>query len=987
MERLFLVILLASTLLSTNAAEPEVLLEVGPSETVARASEGDLAVLGDGRWILGYSEFPAKQKGRYAAHHDHAKARIVTRTSSDSGRTWSEPVVAVEPEDGDLNVMSVSFLRLRDGRLALFHIRKRAESDGRPVMRVSADEGKTWSAPRYCVDEAHRDYYVLNNARAVRLSTGRIVLPLCRHSVDAGDPQGFESEGRLCVAASDDDGQSWRMICEPFKVFDRLKARVTVQEPGIVELRDGRLLLYARTNRRAQWGLWSSDGGATWSKAEPLPLVSPNLAPATITRLTDGNLVAVWNDYSKKPSDPDRIAFAEQREPFSIAWSKDDGRTWSPSRTIEADPPEARPNLYCCYFAVREIGDSLYVFHCHHNGLKLSHLTKIPLAWVYASGEQERTDSGASPALALPELSLSCPEKGVWTFRTRRVGEGTSVGEYEVEMTASVPSAPPKFSLSFAMPQCDIGHLWSSGGFRAPVPPNWSSTSRTASSLSAGIPVYAFTDGADGNRLTVSVSEARRRVGVSFGNREEDCAAVGTLDFFSEPEAPLTNYMVRLRFDARPVFWSDAVRDGAAWVEKRQDAAPAVVPAAAREPVYSSWYGFHQQLTDRALERECARAAALGLKTVIVDDGWQTDDTSRGYPYCGDWRPAAAKFPDMRAHVARVHALGMKYLLWYGVPLVGVKSEAYGRFRGKFLYENAGMKAAALDPRFPEVRAHLSDVFARALRDWDLDGFKFDFIDAFRFDGPDPAVAEDYAGRDVKSLPEATDRLMTEVTRRLGAIKPGLLIEFRQSYVGPVVRKFGNIIRAGDCPGDFVLNRRRIADLRLTSGATAVHADMLEWHPSDTPEKAARYVLAALFSTIQYSMILGKLPPEHERMMRHYLAFTSAHRATLQEGAFRPHGLAEGYPWIEAEGPDERIAAVYAADTCVCVPADGRTAYVVNATSTGRVLVDLATAPKSVRAYDVFGTPVAVPVARAGVQSLSCPESGYVAFEFQGKRQ
>ena len=375
-------------------------------------------------------------------------------------------------------------------------------------------------------------------------------------------------------------------------------------------------------------------------------------------------------------------------------------------------------------------------------------------------------------------------------------------------------------------------------------------------------------------------------------------------------------------------------------------------------------------------------AAALGMKTVIVDDGWQTDDTSRGYPYCGDWRPAAAKFPDMRAHVARVHALGMKYLLWYGVPLVGVKSEAYGRFRGKFLYENAGMRAAALDPRFPEVRAHLSDVFARALRDWDLDGFKFDFIDAFRFDGPDPAVAEDYAGRDVKSLPEATDRLMTEVTRRLGTIKPGLLIEFRQSYVGPVVRKFGNIIRAGDCPGDFVLNRRRIADLRLTSGATAVHADMLEWHPSDTPEKAARYVLAALFSTIQYSMILGKLPPEHERMMRHYLAFTSEHRATLQEGAFRPHGLAEGYPWIGAEGADERIAAVYDADTCVRVPADGRTTYVMNATSIGRVLVDLAVAPKSVRAYDVFGTPVAAPDAHAGVQSLACPEAGYLQFEF-----
>lgn len=388
---------------------PEVLLEVGPSATVSRASEGDVAVLKDGRWLLAYSEFQAVQSGAYAAHHDHAAARIVTRVSSDGGRTWSEPTEAVERERGDLNVMSVSFLRLLDGRLAMFYVRKRSESDARPVMRVSSDEGATWGEAVECVDDAHRDYYVLNNARAVRLSTGRILLPLCRHSPDSGDPQGFESEGRLCAAASDDDGASWRMVCEPFKVFDRLRSRVTVQEPGVVELKDGSLLMYVRTNRRAQWGLRSSDGGATWGDAAPLPLVSPNLAPATIARLADGNLVAVWNDYSGKSAAPDWVSFAEQREPFSVAWSKDDGRTWSESRTVEADPPGVRPRLCCCYFAVREMGDAIYVFHCHHNGLKTSHLTKIPLAWIY--GENSTSVSAESVSL-----------DGEWDFMRERRG-------------------------------------------------------------------------------------------------------------------------------------------------------------------------------------------------------------------------------------------------------------------------------------------------------------------------------------------------------------------------------------------------------------------------------------------------------------------------------------------------------------------------------------------------------------------------------------
>ena len=25
------------------------------------------------------------------------------------------------------------------------------------------------------------------------------------------------------------------------------------------------------------------------------------------------------------------------------------------------------------------------------------------------------------------------------------------------------------------------------------------------------------------------------------------------------------------------------------------------------------------------------------MESIIVDDGWQTDDNNRGYAYCGDW--------------------------------------------------------------------------------------------------------------------------------------------------------------------------------------------------------------------------------------------------------------------------------------------------------------------------------------------------------------
>ena len=124
---------------------------------------------------------------------------------------------------------------------------------------------------------------------------------------------------------------------------------------------------------------------------------------------------------------------------------------------------------------------------------------------------------------------------------------------------------------------------------------------------------------------------------------------------------------------------------------------------------------------------------------------------------------------------------------------------------------------------------HVVCRYEKAVRKWDIDGLKLDFIGRFALlDGVvDPAVAEDFAGRDIKSIPLAVDAMLSDVVRRLKAVKPDILVEFRQSYVGPGIRRFGNMLRATDCPLSMVENRTRIARLRLTSGMTAVHSDML----------------------------------------------------------------------------------------------------------------------------------------------------------------
>ena len=95
-----------------------------------RNSEGAFIELTDGRILFAYSKFIGK------AWKDHGTAVIAARFSSDDGRTWSSrDRILVQPE-GRCNVMSVSFLRLRDGSIGLFYMRKNSLNDCIPYLQV-----------------------------------------------------------------------------------------------------------------------------------------------------------------------------------------------------------------------------------------------------------------------------------------------------------------------------------------------------------------------------------------------------------------------------------------------------------------------------------------------------------------------------------------------------------------------------------------------------------------------------------------------------------------------------------------------------------------------------------------------------------------------------------------------------------------------------------------------------------------------------------
>ncbi|WP_255314371.1 glycoside hydrolase family 36 protein [Bacillus sp. FJAT-26390] len=486
--------------------------------------------------------------------------------------------------------------------------------------------------------------------------------------------------------------------------------------------------------------------------------------------------------------------------------------------------------------------------------------------------------------------------------------KGDGIDVIRLIMKAEQLLKPPVLTLRWQHPADDIQASWHPAqdrnkSFKA----DWMRDLRANAATSA--PVYSLFNLNGNNRLTYAFSDALHTTHYAGGIREETAEFHCSIQLFKEPTAPLKYYEAALLVDTRDIPYYESLQNVQNWWSEMPAFKPAAVPDEAKRPMYSTWYSMHQNVTAESVEAECEIARSLGMDAVIVDDGWQTEDNRRGYAYTGDWEPCESKFPDMAGHVSAVHALGMKIVLWYAVPYVGKHSKAWDRFQNKLVRYNENSHAGVLDPRYPEVREYIIHTYEKAVKEWNLDGFKLDFIDAFY--SPElqqPSTAE---GRDCESIPAAVDRLLTDSLSRLRAIKPDIMVEFRQPYVGPAMRKYGNMFRASDCPYDSIQNRVRTLDIRLLCGDTAAHADMIMWHPEEPVESAALQLINLLFSVPQISMPLHSLPDEHRRMLRYWLGFWSEHRNVLLDGKLAPGSPELLYPVVQTSKAGKTIIATY----------------------------------------------------------------------------
>ena len=325
------------------------------------------------------SRLPFEKLGPFVHLSDGKLLCLQGNTASvtaDAGKTWSEPKpiyagpkpgvpgnsVAVRTQAGAIVVVfadqstykwgwdNATRAPATDVKLDVWSIR-------------SLDEGKTWVDRQMILDG-----YCGALIDMIQTRTGRIAVPV---------QDLFRNPGRHEIRPyySDDDGKTWHSG----QIIDLggHGHHDGALEPTLTELRDGRVLMLIRTNWDYFWEAFSEDQGRWWRTIGP-SRIDASSAPGNLLRLKSGRLALVWNRlYPEGKSEIARsknIQAAEaaaswHRQELSLAFSEDDGKTWSKPVVIARRP---RGGLSYPYLFEPAAGQ-LWVFtrFSHHVGLAL----------------------------------------------------------------------------------------------------------------------------------------------------------------------------------------------------------------------------------------------------------------------------------------------------------------------------------------------------------------------------------------------------------------------------------------------------------------------------------------------------------------------------------------------------------------------------------------------------------------------------------------
>ena len=264
--------------------------------------------------------------------------------SQDDGKTWKQIPVFAEADREKFRISYERALTCTKDGTVIVSFMNLIERDGwswdteihdSPNARLpnyvvrSPDGGQTWEKPQKMHDDwtgAIRDMVQLDNGDVVFTSQMMLHNP-GRHAV--------------LSYASQDDGKSWSRS----NIIDLggIGHHDGAIEASFVERKDHSLWMLMRTNWGRLWQAESIDSGKTWRPIGPTQL-DASAAPPILERLASGRIFLAWNrfywdgtkDYPAAGGDQQwsGTRTSNNRQELSIAFSDDDGKTWSEPQIV-----------------------------------------------------------------------------------------------------------------------------------------------------------------------------------------------------------------------------------------------------------------------------------------------------------------------------------------------------------------------------------------------------------------------------------------------------------------------------------------------------------------------------------------------------------------------------------------------------------------------------------------------------------------------------
>ncbi|MBI4559611.1 MAG: exo-alpha-sialidase [Candidatus Hydrogenedentes bacterium] len=261
--------------------------------------------------------------------------RNYSEVSGDGGATWGERRFEYEGPPAFLPLLDAK------GEYHVFPMVARHEGEGRTIAVdffidvwhvKTRDKGQAWDPPQRVFAG-----YVGSINSVTQLSRGRIVVPFAEWIArrPEGPPTGANE---ITCVYSDDGGETWsqspsRLTAPCYTDFNG--SGYGACEPVILELKDKRVYMLARTETGYLYESYSADG-VHWDALKPSPFLSTD-APAGLLRLPDDRILVFWNGCEKPPR-VDGAGVYGGRDILHAAISSDECKTWRGFREVYRDP-------------------------------------------------------------------------------------------------------------------------------------------------------------------------------------------------------------------------------------------------------------------------------------------------------------------------------------------------------------------------------------------------------------------------------------------------------------------------------------------------------------------------------------------------------------------------------------------------------------------------------------------------------------------------